>query len=285
MKGSIVRIYAMMLWCTVVLIFWSFDALAYPQRMISLAPSITKNLYLLGIEERLIANTDYCIEPPAARNKEKVGGVMDVNLEKIISLAPDLVLATTLADTKRIDRLKDLGIEVVVFPPAEGFDQLCNQLLELGKIVGSEREAEKIVYQAKKKVFSLRQRVKRLPRSKVLVQVGSRPLWVATKRSFVHDLIEFAGGVNIGPSGRSGLYSLERVLENNPDVIIITTMGITGEEEKEMWKRYGTLNAVKNDRIYIIDSYKLCSPTPKSFVKTLEEIIKILHPEIVPGGD
>jgi len=248
----------------------------YPQRIISLGAGITRELYLLGVEDRLIANTIYCRMPPEAEKKEKIGGVVEVNIEKIVSLKPDLILATSLTEPKAIQKLKKLGIKVITFSAPESFSEICEQFLELGKIVGREKEAEEIIYRVKKAVFSVRQKVKKLPRPKVLVQVGARPLWVATKDSLINDFIEFAGGKNIGPE-RSGIYSREKVLEENPDVIIITTMGIVGENEKKLWQKYKAINAVKNNRVYIIDSYKLCSPTPASFVETLKEIAGILH--------
>ena len=103
-------------------------------------------------------------------------------------------------------------------------------------------------------------------------------MFAATGRYFINDYIEFAGGINIAKDAKEGIYSREQVLKANPDVIIITTMGIAGEEEKELWQKYKVLNAVKNGQIYIIDTDKITSPTPMTFVKTLEEFVHILHP-------
>jgi iron complex transport system substrate-binding protein len=149
--------------------------------------------------------------------------------------------------------------------------------LELGKLVGKVKEAEKIVRNAENKTNSIKEKVKNLHHPKVLVQVGARPLFVATGRYFINDYIEFAGGINIAKGAKEGIYSREQVLKANPDVIIIVTMGIVGEEEKKIWEKYKTLNATKNDRIFIVDSYNFCNPTPVSFVETLEEIVEILH--------
>jgi len=132
----------------------------------------------------------------------------------------------------------------------------------------------------KEKVKSVKDKTKGLKKTKVFIQIGTKPLFTAGKNSFVNDFIEFAGGTNIAKDTEVGIYSREKVLEENPDVIIIVTMGIRGIKEKEIWQRYKNINAVKNKRIYIIDSYKICSPTPISFVETLKELIKILHPEI-----
>jgi len=250
----------------------------YPQRIISLGPSITEQLYLLGLQDRLIGCTVYCQRPKEAQNKEIVGTVIEVNLERIVNLKPDLVLATSLTDPKAIEKSKRLGIKVVSFSPPKNFAQICEQFLELGKITGRAKVADKLVAEAKQKVERVRKKVKGLPEPKVFVQVGAKPLFTVTGDSFVNDFIEFAGGANIAQNLNMGFYSREEVLNNNPDVIIIVTMGIVGEQEKEIWERYSTLKATKNNRIYIVDSYKLCSPTPLSFVDILEEMVKILHP-------
>jgi iron complex transport system substrate-binding protein len=172
-----------------------------------------------------------------------------------------------------------LGIKVVDFPLAKGFSHLCGQFLELAGIVGKEKQATEIVRQAEIQVDMLKQEVRDFSRPKVFIQIGARPLFTATKESFFNDFIEFAGGINIASGAKSGLYSREKVLEDNPDIIIITTMGIAGEREKEIWRTFETLNAVKNNRIYIVDDYNFCSPTPLSFVEALEEMIEILHSE------
>ena len=250
----------------------------YPQRIISLGPSLTKELYLLEVEDRLIGCTIYA--PECAKNKEKVGTVIDINLERIIKLKPDLVLATSLANPKQVEKLRKLKIKVVVFHQARSFQELCDQFLKLAKLVGKEDKASQIIKEVKEKVKSIRDKTKDLKRAKVFIQVGAKPLFTAGKNSFVNDFIEFAGGINIAKDTEFGIYSREKVLEKNPDVIIIVTMGIRGIKEKEIWQRYKNINAVKSKRIYIIDSYKICSPTPTSFVETLKELVKILHPEI-----
>lgn len=263
--------------CSLILCTFSHGQDKFPRRIISLGPSITEQLYLLGEEDRLIGCTTYCNIPEEAQNIDKVGTVIDVNLEKIVSLKPDLVLATPLTDNKAIEKLKNLGIRVVIFPSPKSLSEICEQFLGLGKIVGKTDKAEAIIDKVKREVERIKKRTRHLPKPKVIVQIGVKPLWVATKDSFVNDLIEFAGGINAANKGKTGLYSREKVLESNPDIIIIVTMGIVGEEEKKIWGKYKILKASKNNQIFIIDSYKLCSPTPVSFLNTLKEIFTILH--------
>lgn len=254
-----------------------------PQRIVSLCPSITEQLYLLGAEDRLAGCTVYCNRPPEAKNKEKIGTVVEINLEKIVSLKPDLIIATPLSDPQAIAKLKDLGIDVAVFSSPENFSGLCSQFIELSRIVGRKEEAERLIRQIEEQVSNIAERVRDLPKPKVFVQVGAKPLVTVTEKSFINDFIKFAGGINVASSETTGLYSREEVIRKNPDVILIVTMGIAGEKEMEIWKRYGTIEAVKSKRIYIVDSDKICSPTPLSFVRTLEELSGLLHGEILRG--
>ena len=255
------------------------EFLKKPERIISLGPSITEELYLLGVQDKLIGCTMYCKRPEEAEAKEKVATVIEVNLEKVVSLKPDLVLATSLTDIKSVQKLKDLGIRIVSFSTPKSFSQINDQFLKLGKITGKQKEAAEIINIAKSKVAFIRNNVKDLQKPEVFFQVGAKPLFTITGDSFINDFIEFGGGINIADDLKSGFFSREEVLKADPDVLIIVTMGIKGEKEKKTWEKFKTLKAVRNNNIFILDSNKLCSPTPLSFVKALEEIAHILHPE------
>lgn len=252
----------------------------YPQRIISLSPAVTEELYILGVEDKLVGCTVYCQRPPEAKEKQKVGTATVLNLEKAVSLQPDLVLASPLTDFKAIEKLKNLGIEVVDFSLAKNFNELCGQFLKLGEIVGKKKEAQEIVDIAKKRVNSLREKAKVLKKPKVFVQVGAKPLVAVSRDSFVNDFIELAGGINIVQGQSYTRYSREKVIKDNPDAIIIVTMGINGEEEKKTWQKFKTLSAVKSGKVYILGPDKITSPTPLTFADTLEEIAVFLHSEL-----
>jgi ABC-type Fe3+-hydroxamate transport system substrate-binding protein len=251
-----------------------------PRRIVSLGPTITEKLYLLGAQDELVGVTTYCERPPEARAKEKIGNVTQVNIEKVVQLKPDLVLATPLTGERTAERLKHLGLRVVVFKDPNSFAEMNQQFLELGRIVGRAKQASEIVRASEQKVERIKSRVKGLPRPKVFVQIGARPLFTATKDSFLNDFIEFAGGTNIAAGAKTGLYSREEVLWQDPDVIIVVTMGLAAENEKKGWRRFKSISAVKHDRIVKMDPYKTCSPTPETFVEALEEMAKALHPGI-----
>ena len=144
--------------------------------------------------------------------------------------------------------------------------------------MGKENVANEIIKKSKQNVYMINDKVKGLRRTRVFIQIGARPLFTVTGDSFINDLIICAGGVNVAEDAKTGLFTREEVLKRNPEVILITTMGMVGQQEKEIWKRYKTIDAVKNNRIYIVDAHKVCSPTPQSFVELLEELVIIFHP-------
>jgi iron complex transport system substrate-binding protein len=256
------------------------DQAKYPQRIVSLAPALTEALYELGAADRLKGCTTYCNKPEAAKHKEKIGTLIDFNLEKILTLKPDLVLGMEFSDRRTIEKLKDLGIRVEIFPSPGDFNYLCESFLRLGQMVGQEEKARQIVTKAKQEAAFIRQKLAGEKKIKIFWQLGAKPLFAATKGYFTQDYIEFAGGINIAADAGSGIYSREEVLKRNPDVIVIVTMGVATESEKQTWKTYQGINAVKNNRIYIVDAYTYCSPTPSGFARALRELAVLLHPAV-----
>ena len=252
-----------------------------PERIISLGPAITENLYILGAEDNMIANTIYCRTPPGKGKKEKIGTVIKVNLERIIELKPDLVLATSLTDRKQLEAMKSLSIRVAEIPVARNFADICSGFLELAQLIGKENDALRLIKQLKEEVDFLAGLTKGLPKPRVIVQIVARPLFVATQEYAANDFIRLAGGINLAENLTNGLYSREEALRQNPEVIVITTMGIIGEDERKGWYKYKSVEAVKNNRVYIVDEAKLCAPTPLSFAGTLREMVDILHPQLI----
>ncbi len=266
---------------------FSFPALVFsadgifPQRIVSLGPINTENVFLLGAGDRLVANTSYCVHPDAARDKVKIGSVMQLNIEQILSLQPDLILATGLTSPQQVTQLAASGVRVVHFSQPSGFVAICDQFLELGKLLGLETRAREIIGQARREVRAIQQRVKDLPARKVFLQVGAHPLFASVANSFTNDYIVLAGGVNIAAGQRDGRYNREMVTAQNPDVIVIAVMGSEGgigAREKEEWQRFAPISAVQNRQVFVVDPDIICSPSPLTFVKGLEQIAAFIHP-------
>lgn len=256
---------------------------APPERIVSLGPIITENIYLLGAGERLVGNTSYCVRPGAAREKVKIGSVMQVSIEKVLSLKPDLVLATGLTQPRQLEKLERLGLKVVQFGQPESFAEICSQFVRLGDLLGLEERALQIVDQVQMRVKAIRHVASRMPRQKVFLQVGSRPLFSSVPGSFTHDYIVFSNGSNIAAGQSTGTMADEKVLAEDPDVIIISIMGSeTGvaAQERERWLRFSALRAVSRKRVHTISPDLVCSPSPTTFAEALEKIAVLIHPGI-----
>lgn len=269
--------------CTVILLgicsAGNIEASDQPQRIISLGSYVTEALFLLQVEDRLIGVTTYCNRPIEAKKKEKAGSIVDVNIEKVISLKPDMIIATPLTNAKAKDKLKELGMRIEELEQVDSFEAICKQFLKIGRLVGREQLAKELVDKAKKEVNDAHNYISGLPLKKVFVQVGTKPLFTMNKEFFINDLIKRAGGINIAEDSSSGIYSREKVVEANPDVILIASMGVAAEDEIKTWEHLRSINAVKNGKIYVMDPDIICNPIPENFSKTLKKIVSFLHKE------
>jgi ABC-type Fe3+-hydroxamate transport system substrate-binding protein len=249
-------------------------------RIVSLGPYLTQELYTLKAQDMLVGCTIY--SPLQAASKPKVGSVVEVSIERIVALQPTLVLCTSLTRPGTIRRLKELGLQVEVFREPRNFAEICRQFMRLASLVGRRACAQRELERVKKDVAALRSRAEHLDRVRVFVEVGVRPLFTANKDSFLNELVELAGGVNIAKGSAAGIFSREEVVRRDPQVILIVTMGVVGEEEIRVWKRFPGIDAVKNQRVFVVDSDIFCSPTPDNFDRALRVTLRLLHPEAGP---
>ena len=246
--------------------------------MISLAPSITKSIYLLGAQDRLVAVTVYC--PPEASSKEKIGTVYEPNIEKIVSLRPDLVIATKEGNTLApVETLRKLGVKVYIVEHAANFSEICANFIALGKAIGEEVKAREVVASNEQKLALIKERVKNRKKPSVFWQVGTQPIFTASKKSFVNDFIEFAGGTNIFAElgQRYPQVSLEEVIKRDPDVIIMVSMGGITMQEKARWLSFKSLKAARTGRIYMLDDPIFTNPTPQAVADGAEIVEKLLN--------
>ncbi|MCD4770758.1 MAG: helical backbone metal receptor [Bacteroidales bacterium] len=245
------------------------------QRIVSLAPSLTMNLYYLESQDRLIGCTSYC-EIAKPDNKPVVASAIKANIEKVVSLKPDLVLVSSITSKETIDMLRKFDIRVEVFYTPKSFQEICDQFLRLGNLVGKSTLADEIISTANDKVYQLQNECRWVDPPKIFIQIGAKPLFAVIRNTFMDDYIQFVNGNNIAFDLTIGTITRESVIARNPDVIFIVTMGILGDEEKENWNSISSITASRTDQIYIIDSNMACTPTPVSFVKTLETIIALI---------
>jgi ABC-type Fe3+-hydroxamate transport system substrate-binding protein len=249
------------------------------ERIVSLSPVITREIFMLKRGNELVGCSSYGIVPKKI-NISRVGSVSRADIERILKLKPTLIIASSLMNVSDIKKMRALGLRVEVFNQPKIFDDVCEQLLRLSELVHGEEIAKDIVKGAKDRVKKIWNKVERTEKLKVFVQIGANPIFTATRDSFINDFIRFSGGINIAGDVKSGIYSPAEVLRKNPDAIIISQMGFNGRLQAERWRNFKFINAVKNNKILILDDYSLCSPDPLSFSKTLLKIARFLHPEV-----
>ena len=244
-------------------------------RIVSLVPSFTKEIERLGMKDHIVGATSYC--DISKENKDLiVGSVIDVNEEKIMLLKPDVVLASGLVKEKSIKILEQNGINVKYINNNSSFKGLCEQFIQIGKVIGKEAYATQLVQEAVFSVDSLKALVPhKEEKLKLCFQLGANPIAVVIPNTFMDDYITFAGCTNIFNDLDKIIVNRESVLLRNPDCIIISSMGVVGEEEKTIWETYKDISAAKNDNIFIIEGATL--PTVADFVDNLGHIINQIY--------
>jgi len=260
-----------------------------PQRLISLAPSITETLYALGVGDRIVGDSDYCDYPPDALLKPHVGGTQNPSLEKIVDLKPDLVLGIPEANRRETaDQLEHLGIPLYGLA-AGSVDGTLNSIEDLGKILGRGPQAHSLVEGLRRRVEAVKQAAENNPRPKVLFVVWFRPLITAGHSTFIADAIRIAGGVSISDdlAGEWPRLSLEDALHRNPDIIIFSRSESFSPSFDEFQKFPGwkDFRAVKDHRMYFV-SDTINRPSPR-LIDALEEVARVLHsaqPAAVTSG-
>ncbi len=245
-------------------------------RIVSLSRVITQNIYLLGANDKLVGCTSYC-EMAINDKKEVIASAIDVNVEKVIMLNPDLVIATTITKPETIETLKKVGIKVVTFPTTKSYDDICQNFKQIAAFTGKSLAADQIITAQRHRLDSIIGTIPKGTKPKVFFEIGTKPIFTVMPNTFMDDFITFSGGVNVASDLTRGTITRESVLLRNPDVIIIVTMGVLGDEERNNWYSCKQLNAAKNKKIFIIDSDKACSPSPVTFIDVVEEIIKLIY--------
>lgn len=254
-----------------------------PQRIVALAPSITEIVFALGQEHRLKGVTQFSDFPAEAKQIPVVGSYVNLDIEKIVALKPDLCIAIKDGNSRdHVKKLEALGIPVYAINP-KNMETVMEMVMEMGKLLGAPEKAKLLVDNMHARIERVKTLVSKTEhRPRVFFQIGISPIVSVGTHTFIHELIIRAGGQNIteGPIPYPR-YSKEQVLALSPGVFIITSMsrGEIFEKVKTDWSRWKDLPAVKNNRIFLVDSNILDRPTPR-LVDGLEMLVKIIHPEL-----
>jgi len=249
-----------------------------PQRIVSLTPSDTEILFALGLGDKVVGVTDWCDYPPEALEKEKVGNYNTPDIETILALNSDLILAGYGNTIEVINSLDGLGLTVFGIKTTD-LDDVLNDIRTVGEITDKEVDAQALTSEMALEIQAVTDQTEELEqRPKVFYIIGHEPsLWTAGSGTFIHELIEKGGGVNIcqNISGYAEI-SIEYVLARDPEIIITS-------EYSYDWTLNATelasTNASQSGRIYTCDDDLVQRPGPR-LVKGLEWFAYFIHPEI-----
>lgn len=265
---------------------YSYSLSSPPHRIISLAPNITEILFALDLDDRIVGVTRYCDYPQEALGKEKIGGMVDPNLEKIQSLDPDLVIGFRGNPLKVLQRLRDLGLPLFVLEMGSRLESVFEIIKRIGVVTHREKEAEVLVQSMKQKYSYLEKSLQNVQHQpKVFFSLHGMGLWTCGKGSFLDDLVRKAKGINIaGKAERRWLhYNREELIHEDPEVIIVLAQSKEEFGRSRQWikgeKPFQGIQAVDNDRIHFLDADKATRPGPR-LIDALIELAHILHPHL-----
>lgn len=260
----------------------------YPKRIVSLAPSNTEILFALGLGDRVVGVTDYCNYPPEVIKKrergeiQSIGGYTTVDVEKVIALNPDLVIASYGNGIQVVNAIKKFGIPVICLNP-RNLEDIMRDIYIIGKVCNAEENATKLIEFMKNKINNIKNKIKNIKtRPRVIHIIWNDPIWVSGNNTFIDEIIELAGGENAIKYEGWVVISLEDLLRLNPDIIIVSSgTGMSkGRNILYEWViKIRDLKAVKNNRVYVIDVDIISRPSYR-LVYALEQLARFIHPEV-----
>ena len=252
-----------------------------PRRIVSLVPSVTEVLYAIGAQGTLVGVTDFCDYPPEARRKPHVGDMLSPNLETLVTLKPDLVVATRSGNREEtFDQLKRLGIPVYLVDPVT-VDDVLRLVSDLGDLTGHRDRAVLVDRDLERRIAAVRDRVKGRPQPRVLYVLWPEPLIVPGRGALVSELIALAGGASVTADQGQGYprMSLEAAVGRAPEVIVLARHGSrTGSAGREQWLRLESMPAIRSGRLYMADGDLMHRYGPR-LVVGLEKLARMIHPE------
>ena len=269
---------------------------AAPQRIVSLAPSLTETLFALGLGDRMVGVTRYCAFPPEALGLSKVGGHLDPNFEAIVSLEPDLVVVIP-SSSENGQRLESLGIRVLEVDQHD-----VAAVLESVEVVavacGVPARGRALREELDERLAWIQVKVAGAPRPSTVVVVGHqvgegavRSVWAAGKDTFYDGVVQIAGGVNVvnGGLARYPEFSREGLSALDPDVVLDVIAGIEDRKldldaVRDGWMRLTELRAVREDRVKVLEGDQMVVPGPR-LPDMVEAIARALHPELEWGKE
>ena len=256
------------------------------QRIVSLSPNLTEIIFALGLGDRVVAVSNNCDWPAEVNAKPKVGTFWQPNAETIIAARPDLVVCETFPQQKETaETLKRAGLNVLSLQ-VESIDELFSAIFQIGVAADCNTAAEQLTANVEEELGRIKSMSSTSEKVKVLWVIQTEPVRVAGVNTFINEIIKLAGGQNaIAPTvDQYPSIGTEEIISCGAEVIIQSAMGSENiaEQQKaaeEFWGKFANLPAVKNKRIYVIDSDAVLRLGPR-LPEGVKAVTRLLHPEL-----
>ena len=253
-----------------------------PRRIVSLAPGLTETLYALNLGDKIAGVTSFCNWPAEAKQKPQIGGFINPSIEKIISLQPDLIIATADGNRKdTVQQLERVGLVVYVTNPSD-IKGIFTSILHIGEITSAEKNARELVGRFQKRLNNVTKQTQGKIKPRIFFQIGLDPVITSGKGTLINETIELAGGINIAghDTARYPRYSAEGIMAGFPDIILFAPMANDREfaAVKNFWQKFQEIPAVKNNQIYPVETDLISRASPR-IIDAIEQMTLIFHPE------
>lgn len=262
-----------------------------PQRIISLAPNITETLFALGLGDKVVAVTDYCDFPEEATKRPSIGGFLNPNLEAIVAQQADMVILSS-NQHHTIKQLQQLGIPTLTVRNAT-LQDIKETISTIGQATNHQAQAKALLDSLENTILAIAKKTSQSTRPKVMISIGNSTsdgqinmVYIAGQNDFYNDLINLAGGVNAYTDTHLNVPSLsvEGMIQLNPDIIIdiypeANDHNASLQDVRQRWQSLKHINAMKNNRIYIIEESYATIPGPR-ITLLLQQFAKLIHPEL-----
>jgi len=253
-----------------------------PQRIVSMAPSLTEILFALGVGDRVVGVTTYCDYPPEARERPKIGGFANPSVEAIVALEPDLVLVSPAAgnrDSALAARAAGVRLEIV---PAETLADTYDAIRAVAALCGVPARGEALAAAIRERIARVSARVAEAPRVPALFCLQIDPLIAAGRGTLPAELMELAGAINVVDAERYPVVGIESILARAPEVILQSRMDTTDPDADavavEYWNRWTSIPAVRDGRVFVFDGTTSLRAGPR-VADAVELLARSLHPE------
>lgn len=248
------------------------------KKIVSLAPNITEIIYAIGAEEKLAARTNYCDYPKEVENIISVGEIINPSMEIILSLKPDIVLASSHISYNTYKKLDEKGIKVLIFNDIKSIDDIYELIKNIGTVCSEKENADKIIEEMQNNINKIKNKQNTGIKIYYMLSYGKSGDYTAGGDTFVGEVIRTAGCINAAENVSGWKYSIEQLINENPDVILFSNDFINEVDLKKS-NGYKNINAIKNGNIYMIKQDVIIRPGPRIWIgiNQIREIVEKLE--------